>query len=153
MAQAPAIEQVVTALVTRLQAIAPSQKPGVKFRRATEVLATGETPGTALFRQFDVDYQGGQDDSQEGHGVQSPGVADRRARFQISVYYPRARAEKKFEDVMASDSEWAMRALARSASWAGTPIQRTTCRATVDRSRKDKLLLVLALEVQYRDTE
>ena len=153
MSQAPAIEKVIAALVARLEAAVPSLQPKTRFKRSEESLSLDELPARAGMRWFNLDVQGGQDDSQEGNGVQNAGVADRRARFRIRLLYPLARQERTLEDIAASDAEWAMRALARSASWAGTPIQRATCRWSVDRSRSDRLFVDLALEVQYRDQE
>jgi hypothetical protein len=150
---APVIEQVVAALVARLEAVVPSLQPRARFKRSDETLTSTEAPARGSMRRFNVDAVSGQDDSQEGNGVQNPGVADRRARFTIRVSYPLAQQEQGLELVLPSDGEWAMRALARSANWAGTPVQRTTCRWSVDRGNPEKLFLVLALEVQYRDQE
>jgi hypothetical protein len=150
---APAIEQVIAALVSRLEAVVPSLHAAKRFRRSDESLSIDELPGKAGMRWFNLDVASGQDDSQEADGVQNVGLADRRARFQIRVLYPLGRQESSLELVLASDAEWGMRALARSASWAGTPIQRATCRWSIDRTKPERVLLVLALEVQYRDAE
>jgi hypothetical protein len=150
---APAIEQVIVALVERLEAVQPSLRTNVPFRRSSEILSDSETPATACTRRFNVDVLSGQDDSQEGAGVQNAGVADRRVQVAVRVAYERGRKEKALEDLIASDAEWAMRALARSADWSGSPVQRATCRWNVDRSDTQKLFLVLNLEVRYRDTE
>lgn len=155
MAQAPAIEKVISALVTRLEAIVPTKQPRFRFHRSDESLRSAQFAVKSCTRLFNVDATGGQDDSQEGRAgaVQNQALADRVARFSIVIAYPRAEQEKELEDVMASDGEWAMRKLARSADWTGTPVRRATCRWSIDRTRDDKLFLVLVLEVQYRDTE
>lgn len=154
MPQAPALELVTAALVSRLVAIGPTTEIRTRFERSSEQVASEALAAKSCLRKFNVDPLDGLDESQEGNGngVQNAGLSDQLARFRISIAYPRARQEKHIEDVLVSDAGHALRALARSADWNGTPVRRAVCRWTVDRmSSSDKLFLVLTLAVQYRD--
>lgn len=157
---APAIEQVVDALVARISAIAPSLRPTTKFRRSQETAEAQQEPSRSSFRQFDVDVQRGADDSNEGRGVQNVGLADRTATFLVSVSYPSVgRAERGLEKVIASDAELLLRAVGRAANWVlapTAPVHRAICRWTVNRSYLEAdgaLVLEVTIDVQYRDTE
>lgn len=155
MAQAPAIEQVIQALVDRMEALVPSVRSTETFRRSTEVVTVEATPGRAAFRAFNLDVLDGQDDSQEGRGgVVSVGVGDHTARVQISCAYAKGRNERALETLVPSDGDIMLRGLARSAVWTGTPVRRSEATWRVDRDRAaDRWLLIVTLTVQYRDVE
>lgn len=156
----PAISSAIDAVVAKVEAIVPTIDPGRPFRR------TGETaPATtgAGRRLFDVDFGALRDQSNEGAGVQNVGVADRAATIALAIVYPLGRAEKTLETVLAVDAELVLRALGRSANWAGTVVRRVQARAAVDRSEVEiltdagaqpgYLYLVVTCEVFYRDSE
>lgn len=150
---APAIAEAIDAIVERVEAIDPTISPESPFWRRSE-----KTPATTKTRRgFDVDFQGHPRDlSNEGLGVQTHGLADRIARLDLVVEYPIARAERALETTLAVDSELLLRALGRSAVWTSTPVRRCQARTTVDRSGIEEggvLLLVVTVDVQYRDSE
>lgn len=155
MAQAPAIEQVIQALVDRMQDLVPSLRPTERFRRSSEVVSAVEAPARAAFRAFNLDVLDGQDDSQEGRGgVVSVGCGDHTARVQLACAYSKGRNERDLETLVPSDADIILRGLARSANWTGTPVLRSTARWRIDRERAaDRWLLFVTLTVQYRDTE
>jgi hypothetical protein len=156
---APAISDALDALVAKVEAIVPTLDPATRFRRRAET-SPGTTRGGK--RWVNLEFDGHPRDlSNEGAGVQSPGIADRSASVRLLIDYPLVRNEKTLETAMAVDSELLLRALGRSASWAGTPIRRVVARTTVDRSAAvpfdgqgtGKLVLAVTADVQYRDVE
>ncbi len=146
---------VLDVVVTKLEALVPSLTSHVPFRRSTEVLKVEDLPAKACFRRFNVDGIEGRDLSQEQDGgVENVGMADRTARFRIRVAYPLGRREKDLDKLIPSDAEIAMRGLARSADWTGTPISSARVRWSIDRtSSQDKWFLELQVELNYRDVE
>jgi hypothetical protein len=156
---APAISAALDALVATVEAIAPTIDAATPFRRRAET-SPGTTRGGK--RWVNLEFDGHPRDlSNEGAGVQSPGLADRSASVRLLIDYPLARNERALETTMAVDSELLLRALGRSASWTGTPVRRVVARTTVDRSAAvpfdrqgtGKLVLVVTADVQYRDVE
>lgn len=154
---APAITEAIDAVVAAVEAIEPTIEPASRFRRFNE-----KAPFTTKMRRlFDVDFMGHPRDlSNEGQGVQTVGLSDRVARFELWLGYPVANAERALETTMAVDSELVMRALGRSAVWTGTPVRRCTITTTVNRDEQlgdqgepGVLYLVATVNVQYRDTE
>lgn len=157
MANPPKVLEALDAIVAKVEAIVPTIDPAARFRRSSE-----KTPPTtkAGKRLFDVDFQGHPRDlSNEGQGVQNPGIADRIATFTISIDYPLARNEKALEATTAVDSELVLRALGRSANWNGTPVQivRATSAMRTDQAEDGMgagfRVLVVTADVQYRDRE
>lgn len=155
MAKAPAIEQVIQAVVDRAQALEPSLQPEKRFRRSTEVLADAATPLRAGFRAFNLDVLDGRDDSQEGRGGQlDVASSDHTARMSLTCSYPAGAKARDLETLVPSDGDIMLRGLARSAVWRGTPVLRSTATWRIDRERAaDRWLLVVTMTVQYRDTE
>lgn len=117
---APAITQVLDAIVAKVEAIVPSIDPDVTFRRSSETV-----PATTKARRwFDLAFSGQpSDESALGRGVQSPGLADVVSAWNIRVEYPLSRNRKDLDTRLAADSELIRRALSRSANWARTPIK------------------------------
>jgi hypothetical protein len=156
---APAVQAAIEAVLAKVEAIVPTIDPSATFRRR------GETaPGTtkAGKRWFDLQAAGHPRDlSNEGAGVQAPGLADRIASVTLLVDYPVGRSEKALEMTMMVDSELLLRALGRSANWAGTPVRRVVARTTIERDILEPttgqglnlIRLTVTAEIQYRDTE
>lgn len=155
MAQAPAIEQVINALVARLENLVPSLRPTDRFRRSTEVISVETTPIRAALRAFNLDVLDGQDDSQEGRGGQlDVASSDHTARVRITCAYGKGKNERDLEVLVPSDGDIILRGLARAANWMGTPVLRSTGRWAIDRqAAADRWLLVATFTVQYRDQE
>lgn len=157
---APAISSAIAAVIAKLEAIIPTIDPGQPFRRLGEVAPVTTRGGKRL---FDIDFGALRDLSNEGAGVQNQGVADRVGTVSVTIAYPLARSEKALETTLAVDAELVLRALGRSATWAGTVVRRVQARAAVDRSEAEvltdtgpqpgSLYLVVACEITYRDTE
>lgn len=154
---APAITAAIDAVVSRVEAIAPTIDPSSPFRRYSE-----KAPFTTKIRRlFDVGFLGhARDLSNEGQGVQTAGLSDRTARFLLEIGYPVGNAERALETTLAVDSELILRALGRSAVWTGTPVRRCTITTDVDRSEArgepaapGVIRLVATVNVTYRDTE
>jgi hypothetical protein len=155
---APAITAVLASLVAKVEAISPVVDPTQKFRRVSErAPATTQTK-----RLFDVEFRGHpRDPSNEGRGVQTVGLSDRVAALDLVITYGIGNNEKALETTIAVDSELVLRALGRSANWAGTAIQRAQARSSVDRTLSSPetgegtglLQLVVSVDVQYRDQE
>lgn len=157
---APAVETVLDAFVSRVEAIVPTLRTNTRFRRSPENAEASEAPTRSGLRQFDVDVLGGGDDSNEGRGVQNVGSADRTVSLLLSISYPApGRAERALEKVIASDAELVLRAVGRSANWVSSPsapVRRAVCRWTVNRSALQsgaEIILEVTVDVQYRDTE
>jgi hypothetical protein len=158
----PAISSAIDAVVAKLEAITPTIDAAQEFRRRGEKAPPTTRAGK---RSFDFGFVGMRDLSNEGApgGVQNPGKADRTASIAITIDYPLARAEKALETTMAVDSELVLRALGRSANWAGTVVQRVVAKTTVNRASSELLIedqvqpgflrLVVTAEIQYRDSE
>jgi hypothetical protein len=120
---APAIPALITKIVEKVEAIAPTEGPGSRFRRSGEA-----APATTRNRRtFDLDFTGQPADLSLTAGTQTVGVADVLASFRLDVEYPLARNERNLETVLASDSEHIRRALTRSANWTGTTVR--ACRS------------------------
>jgi len=149
---APAISGVIDAIIDRAEAVVPTIDPAQKFRRSDERAPFTTRGGKRI---FDVNFEGHPRDlSNEGAGRQTVGQADRLARLTLD------NAEKALETTIAVDSELLLRALARSANWAGTSITRATARSAVDRSESEAvdaapgvLHLMVTIDVQYVDLE
>jgi hypothetical protein len=155
---APAITAVIDAIIAKLEAAVPVSTPAVRFRRGAE----GISATTRQRREFDLDFLGTADLSNDLRGVLNPGVSDVSASFLVSVAYPIGLREKALETVLAQDAESLRRAVSRSADWSGTPIQRMTAfRSYVDRSGREAVVeempgvFVLKIEAtfRFRDTE
>lgn len=155
MAQAPAIEAVIRALVERMEGLTPSIRSQVPFRRSSEVISVEATPSKVAFRVFNLDALDGQDDSQEGRGAQlDVSSSDHTARVNITCAYSKGKNERELETLVPSDGDIILRGLARAANWGGTPVLRSLARWRIDRDRAaDRWLLVVTLTVQYRDQE
>lgn len=155
---APAISGVIDALIEKVEAITPTIDEGRRFRRSDERAPPTTRNGKRL---FDVEFEGHPRDlSNEAAGRQTVGQAERIARLSVDVGYPVGRSEKDLETTIAVDSELLLRALGRSANWAGTSIQRAVARTTVDRSEIEAvedapglIHLRVAVDVQYVDVE
>ena len=155
---APAISGVIDAIIDRAEAVVPTIDPAQKFRRSDERAPFTTRGGKRI---FDVNFEGHPRDlSNEGAGRQTVGQADRLARLTLDIEYPIGNAEKALETTIAVDSELLLRALARSANWAGTSITRATARSAVDRSESEAvdaapgvLHLMVTIDVQYVDLE
>lgn len=156
---APAIQAALEAVLARVEAITPTIDPAVRFRRKGE---TAPASARAPRRLIDLQAEGHPRDlSNEGAGTQAPGLADRIASVRLVIEYPAARAERALETTMMVDSELVLRALGRSASWAGTPVQRVVATTSVERDGvlpvagqgTQVFRLVVAAEIQYRDVE
>src|SRR6266496_3536072 len=131
MASPPAIQAAIEAVLATVEAIVPTIEPATTFRRKSEkVNATTRAPK----RLFDLQARGHPRDlSNEGSGVQNPGVADRIAAVDLVVEYSAARVERALEMTMMVDSELVLRALGRSANWAGTPVRRVRATTSIER--------------------
>lgn len=154
---APAITAAVNAVVAKVEAITPTIDTAQLFRRGSEKAPTTTRAGKRL---FDVEAAGLRDESNDGRGVQVPGVADRIATVVFVVTYPVARSERALETTLLEDMELLLRAVTRSASWAGTPVRRVAARAAVNRTfaepveqQPGELQILLTAEIHYRDTE
>lgn len=157
---APAISAAIEAVLAKVEAITPTIDQGQKFRRTDETAPFTTRGGKRL---FDFDFGALDDLSNLGRGVQNPGLADRTASVALQIAYPLARAEKALETTLAVDAELVLRALGRSANWAGTVVRRVVARAAVDRSDAQieteagpmpgSLYLVVSADITYRDSE
>jgi hypothetical protein len=154
---APAVQAALEALLAKVEAIVPTIDPSDRFRRRGERAPASTRAGKRL---IDLEAQGHPRDlSNEGAGVQAPGLADRIAAVDLVVEYPLGRAEKQLETTVMVDSELLLRAVGRSANWAGTPVRRVQARSRVDRpdaaagEGPGVLKLVVSVEITYRDTE
>jgi hypothetical protein len=153
--QPTSLGSIVDYLVAHMEGLVPSITSATPFRYSTD-LRIEELPEKTCFRRFALDGIDGYDISQEqdGGGVQNVGMADRLARFALTVAYPVGKRAKDLERLIASDAELALRGLARSANWNGTPILRTIARWSIERNRAPgRWFLVVNLTVQYRDQE
>lgn len=156
---APAVQAALEAVVARIEAITPTIDATTAFARKTIERVPSST--RARKRLFDVDFEGVRDLSNEGSGVQAPALADRVATFTVRIDYAAARAERALELTMAVDAELVLRALGRSAGWAGTPVRRVVARASVERDQVEPapgmgtgvLKLAVTADVTYRDAE
>jgi hypothetical protein len=156
---APAVQAALETVLASIEAITPTIDADQLFtrKRVERTAATTRAPK----RRFDVDFGSMRDLSNEGEGVQSPGLADRSATFTIRIDYAAARSERALETTMAVDAELVLRALGRSANWAGTPVRRVVAQTAVERSEvvpvpgagTATLALVVTAEITYRDAE
>lgn len=157
---APAISAAIAAVLAKVEAITPTIDPAQAFRRSSETAPPSTRAGK---RRFDFDMGALRDLSNEGAGTQAPGIADRLATVAITIAYPLARAEKALETTLAVDAELVLRALGRSASWAGTVVRRAQARAAIDRTdaevlgdagpKPGHLYLIVTCDILYRDSE
>lgn len=155
----PAVQAAVEAVIAKVEAIVPTIDPASSFRRRSEKAPPSTRAGK---RWFDLQASGiPRDLSNEGSGPQRPGVADRVARLELLIDYPVARAERTLEMTMLVDSELLLRAVGRSANWAGTPVHRVVASTSVQRDQVEPitgqgsgvLRLALTCEITYRDVE
>ena len=155
---APAITQVLDAIVKKVEAIDPSIDPGSRFKRSSETVP----PTTRNRRTFNLDFMGQpQDLSAAGSGTQTVGQADVVAEFQLRIAYPIARNERNLETLLAADSELVRRALSRSANWTGTTVRTMrSFRSSVDWSERTTpagqpgtVRLVVKATFLYRELE
>ncbi len=158
----PAIQAAIEAVIAAVEAVIPTIDPSTRFRRKNETAPASTRAGKRL---FDFATGGLRDDSNEGRAgsVQNVGKADRTASVTLRIEYPLGRSEKALEMTLAVDAELLLRAIGRSAVWTGTPVRRVSARATVDRtetvilteagSTPGQLVLAVAADIQYRDTE
>jgi hypothetical protein len=159
---APAITSAIDAVVARIEAITPTIDAEQTFRRLGEVAPASTRAGKRL---FDFDFGALRDLSNEGQGVQNPGLADRLATVEFVIDYPIARAERALETTIAIDAELVLRALGRSANWTGTTVRRVVASTVVDRNDSAEvpiegggtqpgvLHLVVTAAITYRDAE
>jgi hypothetical protein len=156
---APAVKAALEAVIAKIEAIAPIVDAGTPFRRQDE-----RAPSSTRQRRRLFDLQAGghpRDLSNEGAGVQNPGLADRIAAVTFLIEYALGRNERELEMLLMQDSELVLRAIGRSANWAGTPVRRVVAKTSIDRSSAEPmpgegagfLTLVVEAEITYRDTE
>jgi hypothetical protein len=154
---APAVQSAIEAVLAKVEAIGPTIDSGQQFRRVDEKAPLTTRGGKRL---FEFDFGAMRDLSNEGAGVQNAGLADRVASVVIAIGYPLARAEKTLETTLAVDSELVLRALGRSANWAGTVVRRVVARTAIDRTDAEAtevspgiVYLLVSADIFYRDTE
>lgn len=153
----PAIEAILTKLVTVIEGLTPSIEAAKTFKRSTERAQIETFPTTAPKRRFDVDFEGLRDLSATATGFsQTPQTAHREATFRVGIFYPTTQAEKNVEKQIASDCEVIMRAISDATKWTGTNYRRAVVtNASTDRSSREgeAIILNLQVEILYLDVE
>jgi hypothetical protein len=154
---APAVEAIYDQLFVAIAALTPSIEPTKGFMAISDDVDLDQFPLSAAERKFDIEVQGGLDESANANGVQGVFLADRTIRVEVQVAYAALRPRRRAVDKrIASDAEIIMRAANKSSTFGATSIHGMFPRAwKVNRAAQDGQLWILQLpfDVRYRDQE